>query len=385
MLDNVAKYQGSNSTMQLRPFDSADGRNSEGFLKLEGITRRIEHQTILDDVSLSVEEGQFISLLGPSGCGKTTLLRVASGLAPCDSGAVRLAGVDITEVPAHKRNMGVVFQNYALFPHLSVAENVAFGLKAQRRDRTAISSIVAECLAMVQLASFGDRRISSLSGGQQQRVAVARALAVRPKLVLLDEPFSALDRQLRELMQIELRRLLRSVNMTVIFVTHDQDEALVMSDRIAVMNRGRIEDYADPASIYSRPKSLFAFDFVGLSTRMAARVREADGDFLTLDTKYGAVRAKGKFYPGTSVVVGVRPESMAPAEDRSDSAGEDHNRLKLRLADIVFQGSKRHLHFAAQESDRLVAEVNSAALNTLEPDSEISVSWRVQDTLVFPA
>lgn len=384
MLDTVAKLQGVSSIMQPQPIDRAGGRTSEAFLKLEGITRRIEQQTILDDVSLSVEEGQFISLLGPSGCGKTTLLRVASGLAPCDSGTVRLAGMDITGVPAHKRNMGVVFQNYALFPHLSVAENVAFGLKAQRRDRAAIPSIVAECLAMVQLAGFGDRRISSLSGGQQQRVAVARALAVRPKLVLLDEPFSALDRQLREVMQIELRRLLRSVNMTVIFVTHDQDEALVMSDRIAVMNRGRIEDYSDPASIYSRPKSLFAFDFVGLSTRMAARVVAADGDMLTLDTKYGSVRAKGRFYPGTSVIVGVRPESIGPAGDKSDAAGEDRNRLKLWLTDIVFQGSKRHLHFAAQESDRLVAEVNSAAINMFEPDSELSVSWRVQDTLVFP-
>jgi putative spermidine/putrescine transport system ATP-binding protein len=385
MLDNVAKFQGFNNTMQPEHLDSANGRNSEAFLKLEGITRRIEDLTILDDVSLSVEEGEFISLLGPSGCGKTTLLRVASGLAPCDSGAVRLAGIDITGVQAHRRNMGVVFQNYALFPHLSVAENVAFGLKAQRRDRAAISSIVAECLAMVQLAGFGDRRISSLSGGQQQRVAVARALAVRPKLVLLDEPFSALDRQLRELMQIELRRLLRSVNMTVIFVTHDQDEALVMSDRIAVMNRGRIEDYSDPASIYSRPKSLFAFDFVGRSTQMAARVRQANGDMLTLDTKYGAVRAKGKFHPGTSVVVGVRPESIGPSEDGSDSADEVRNRLKFRLTDIVFQGSKRHLHFAAQESDRLVAEVNSATLNAFETDSELAVSWRVQDTLVFPA
>jgi putative spermidine/putrescine transport system ATP-binding protein len=385
MLERVTKPCGSDSTLQNPLRDRADGRKSEAFLELEGITRRIGDLTILDHVSLSVEEGQFVSLLGPSGCGKTTLLRIASGLAPCEAGVVRLAGADITGVPAHRRNMGVVFQNYALFPHLSVAENVAFGLKAQRRDRAAISSIVTECLNMVQLSGFADRRISSLSGGQQQRVAVARALAVRPKLVLLDEPFSALDRKLRELMQIELRRLLRSVNMTAVFVTHDQDEALVMSDRIAVMNGGRIEDFSDPASIYSRPKSLFAFDFVGLSTRMAARVRAADGEMVTLDTNYGAIRAKAKFFPGTSVVVGVRPESMRLAADRSDSSNEDQNRLKLPLTDVVFQGSKRHLHFAAQEADRVVAEVNPTASESLETGSDFIVSWRIQDTLVFPA
>jgi putative spermidine/putrescine transport system ATP-binding protein len=358
---------------------------SEAFLELDGITRRIGDLTILDDVSLSVEEGQFVSLLGPSGCGKTTLLRIASGLVPSEAGTVRLAGADITRVPAHKRNMGVVFQHYALFPHLNVAENVAFGLKAQRRERSTIASSVAECLDMVQLSGFADRRISSLSGGQQQRVAVARALAVRPRLVLLDEPFSALDRKLRELMQIELRRLLRSVNMTAIFVTHDQDEALVMSDRIAVMNGGRIEDCSDPASIYSRPKTLFAFDFLGLSTRMAARVRQADGEMLTLDTKYGQIRAKAKFHPGTAVVVGVRPESMGLAAERPGAASKDENRLKLRLTDVVFQGSKRHLHFAAQESDRLIAEVNPNASETLEAGRDFAVSWRIQDTLVFPA
>jgi putative spermidine/putrescine transport system ATP-binding protein len=236
---------------------------------------------------------------------------------------------------------------------------------------------------MVQLSGFADRRISSLSGGQQQRIAVARALAVRPKLVLLDEPFSALDRKLRELMQIELRRLLRSVNMTAIFVTHDQDEALVMSDRIAVMNRGKIEDYADPASIYSRPRSLFSFDFVGLSTRIEARVREASGDMLTLETKYGIIRAKGKFFTGTSVVIGVRPESIRPTGDLP-SSNEDCNQLELRLTDIMFHGSKRHLHFAANEPDRIVAEVSPVGLGNLDVGNELAMSWRVQDTLVFP-
>lgn len=369
--------------MQTESIGKVGNRGSRAFLELEGITRQIDALTILDDVSLSVEEGQFISLLGPSGCGKTTLLRVASGLAPCDAGAVWLAGADITRIPAHRRNMGVVFQNYALFPHLNVAENVAFGLKAQRKARSEISSIVNECLNMVQLSDFADRRIASLSGGQQQRVAVARALALRPKLILLDEPFSALDRKLRELMQIELRRLLRSVNMTAIFVTHDQDEALIMSDRIAIMNQGRIEDCSDPASIYARPKSLFAFDFVGLSTRIAARVREASSDTVMLDTTYGPLRAKAKIRPGMDVMVGVRPESIGLAVEGIASSNEDCNELTLRLTDAVFQGSKRHLHFAAAESDRIVAEV-SPTLKNLDMGSELTISWRIQDTLVFP-
>jgi putative spermidine/putrescine transport system ATP-binding protein len=369
--------------MKAESTDRDGSRGSRAFLELAGLTRRIDTLTILDDVSLSVEEGQFISLLGPSGCGKTTLLRVASGLAPCDAGAVWLAGSDITRIPAHRRNMGVVFQNYALFPHLNVAENVAFGLKAQRKARSEISPIVDECLSMVQLSDFADRRIASLSGGQQQRVAVARALALRPKLILLDEPFSALDRKLRELMQIELRRLLRSVNMTAIFVTHDQDEALIMSDRIAIMNQGKIEDCADPASIYSSPKSLFAFDFVGLSTRIAARVREASGDMVMLDTTYGPLRAKSKLPPGTAVMVGVRPENIDLVGETVASSNENRNELTLRLTDAVSQGSKRHLHFAATEPDRIIAEI-SPALEKLVIDDELTISWQVQNTLVFP-
>jgi putative spermidine/putrescine transport system ATP-binding protein len=352
---------------------------------LRGVTKRYGGVAAVNDLSLEIAEAEFFSILGPSGCGKTTTLRLLGGFVVADEGEIFLEGRDVTAVPPYSRNVNTVFQSYALFDHLNVAENVAFGLKAQRRERSTIASSVAECLDMVQLSGFADRRISSLSGGQQQRVAVARALAVRPRLVLLDEPFSALDRKLRELMQIELRRLLRSVNMTAIFVTHDQDEALVMSDRIAVMNGGRIEDCSDPASIYSRPKTLFAFDFLGLSTRMAARVRQADGEMLTLDTKYGQIRAKAKFHPGTAVVVGVRPESMGLAAERPGAASKDENRLKLRLTDVVFQGSKRHLHFAAQESDRLIAEVNPNASETLEAGRDFAVSWRIQDTLVFPA
>jgi ABC-type Fe3+/spermidine/putrescine transport system ATPase subunit len=236
------------------------------FLSIAGARKSFFGTRVLDNVNLGVKRGEFVSLLGPSGCGKTTLLRIVAGLLQPDAGAVRLDGEDIIGKPPHRRDVGVVFQNYALFPHLTVAENVAFGLEARRASREHTWATVARFLELVHMGEFADRSIRVLSGGQQQRVAVARALAVRPKLLLLDEPFSALDRKLRETMQIELKRLLRELSTTAVFVTHDQDEALMMSDRIAVMNRGAIEQLADPANNLSsagdrlRPRICRPFD-----------------------------------------------------------------------------------------------------------------------------
>ena len=242
------------------------------FLDVAGAEKSFGAATVLGGVDLGVAKGEFVSLLGPSGCGKTTLLRIVAGLLGVDRGTVKLDGQDITALPPHKRDVGVVFQNYALFPHLTVAENVAFGLKARGRGAGETREAVARFLDLVHLADFADRSVRALSGGQQQRVAVARALAVRPKLLLLDEPFSALDRKLRETMQIDLRRLLRELGTTSVFVTHDQDEALTMSDRIAVMNRGAIEQFDTPEAIYRRPATAFALEFVGLSSRLAGTV-----------------------------------------------------------------------------------------------------------------
>src|SRR5437588_3630854 len=242
------------------------------FLSIVGAGKSFAGARVLDGVDLGVKRGEFVSLLGPSGCGKTTLLRIVAGLLAPDAGTVRLDGQDITARPPHRRDVGVVFQNYALFPHLTVAENVAFGLAARRAPREHMRATVARFLDLVHMQDFADRSVRALSGGQQQRVAVARALAVGPKLLLLDEPFSALDRKLRETMQIELRRLLRELGTTAVFVTHDQDEALTMSDRIAVMNRGAIEQLATPEIIYRSPETAFVLEFVGLSSRLAGNV-----------------------------------------------------------------------------------------------------------------
>ena len=351
------------------------------YLEASGVHKQFRETTVITGLDLEVRRGEFVSLLGPSGCGKTTLLRIVAGLLPADRGRIRLDGVDVTRVPAHKRNVGVVFQSYALFPHLTVAENVAFGLKARARPAREIAETVARALALVRLSEYAGRSIFVLSGGQQQRIAVARALAVRPKLLLLDEPLSALDRKLRETMQMELRHLLRDLGITAVFVTHDQDEALVMSDRIAVMNAGRIEQFATPAAIYTRPATPFVLDFVGTSTRFGGRVARADGAEVVVETAVGRLRAGGRLPPGTPVLVAVRPEELRLGPPR----GSAENAVELTVHDPVFLGSKLILHFRAPEGDRALAELAPAAGQGLAPGDRVTVSWPVAATLVYPA
>jgi len=347
------------------------------FLEITGAGKSFGSTPVLDGVDLRIASGEFVSLLGPSGCGKTTLLRIVAGLLKADAGQVRLDGRDITAVPPHRRNIGVVFQNYALFPHLSVAENVAFGLSARGVAKAKSGAAVARLLALVGLAAMADRSVRGLSGGQQQRVAVARALAPGPKLLLLDEPFSALDRKLRETMQIELRRILREVGTTAIFVTHDQDEALVMSDRIAVMNCGRIEHLGVPQDIYRRPATPFTLDFVGLSTRVSGTVRGSQDGLSLVETAFGTVGARSSYREGAPVAIGVRPERIA-----LDARHE--NRMRARLAEAIFQGAKAQLHFHAANGDRVLVEALDVPAGLSRGD-EIDLSFAVEDTLIYPA
>ena len=326
-----------------------------------------------------MRRGEFVSLLGPSGCGKTTLLRIVAGLLDADRGSVRLAGSDITGVPTHQRGVGVVFQSYALFPHLSVADNVAFGLKAQRLPSDKSDAIVARFLDLVHMRAMADRPVRGLSGGQQQRVAVARALAVSPKLMLLDEPFSALDRKLRETMQIELRQLLREVGITTVLVTHDQEEALVMSDRVAVMNRGAIEQFAAPDEIYLRPRTAFALGFVGHSTRVIGRAAEASEGVMAIDTPLGRLRARSSYAAGAAVLAAVRPERIRIGI----GADAGDNTVSAMLKEIVFQGSRVHMHFTGAQEQALLVEASQLP-GDLRVGSTTTLSWPVDDTLVFP-
>ena len=351
---------------------------SDSFLDVAGAEKSFGGVTVLGGVDLKVAAGEFISLLGPSGCGKTTLLRIVAGLLAADRGAIRLDGEEIGSRPPHRRDVGVVFQNYALFPHLTVAENIAFGLKARKHPTAEIAPTVRRFLSLVHLTDFADRSVRALSGGQQQRVAVARALAVQPKLLLLDEPFSALDRKLRENMQIELRRLLRELGITAVFVTHDQDEALTMSDRIAVMNKGAIEQLAVPAAIYRTPATAFVLEFVGLSSRLAGTVVGQDYDQVIVDTAFGPLRAPGSFVVGASVMLAVRPE-------RITVNGPGDYALVARLRDAVFQGSKVQLHFEARDGDHLMVETADLSDGLPAPGTEMRLGWAVADTLIYPA
>src|SRR3954462_15728053 len=232
-------------------------------VELRGVTKRFDDFVAVDDLGLAVEPGEFFSLLGPSGCGKTTTLRMIAGFEKPDEGRVVIGGRDLTHVPVHHRDMSMVFQSYALFPHRTVAENVAFGLRMRKVAKHEPNARVAAALAQVKLEGYEERRPAELSGGQQQRVALARAIVIRPPVLLCDEPLGALDRKLRQAMQVELKELQRALGVTLVFVTHDQEEALAMSDRIGVMNAGRLEQVGAPAEIYDRPRTRFVAGFLG--------------------------------------------------------------------------------------------------------------------------
>ncbi len=272
---------------------------SGGNIKLESLTKRFDDVTAVDEISVEIQAGEFFSLLGPSGCGKTTTLRMVAGFEPPTSGKILLDGVDVASWPPNRRNVNTVFQNYALFPFLTVAENVAFGMKYRSVPKSERNDRVAEALAMVQLSGYEQRRSNQLSGGQQQRVALARALVLRPSVLLLDEPLGALDAKLRRTLQVELAALQKQVGITFLYVTHDQEEALTMSDRLAVMNRGRIVQLGSPEEVYNEPVDAYVADFLGVSNLMDAQVepgrvgqgpcRVRLGDFM-LDAQVGQAR-----------------------------------------------------------------------------------------------
>ncbi|OHC54540.1 MAG: spermidine/putrescine ABC transporter ATP-binding protein [Rhodobacterales bacterium RIFCSPHIGHO2_02_FULL_62_130] len=305
----------------------------------------------LDDVSIKINKGEFFTLLGPSGCGKTTLLRLIAGFEMPTSGTILLEGADITYLPPNKRPVNTVFQSYALFPHLTVAQNIGFGLEMQGRPRAEVKATVDRMLALVKLEPMANRKTSQLSGGQQQRVALARALAPAPKVLLLDEPLSALDLKLRKEMQIELKRLQMETGITFVFVTHDQEEALTMSDRIGVMSAGKLQQIGTPREIYTKPVNRFVASFIGETNFLPAR---RDGDALRLGEGH-LIELPAGVPEGRAVTVTVRPEQVRLVD--ASEAGA----IPATVQSLVYFGTDTHCHMALADGTEVVARLQSSA------------------------
>jgi putative spermidine/putrescine transport system ATP-binding protein len=338
------------------------------FLVLDGLTKRYGAMIAVDRLSLCIEKGELLSLLGPSGCGKTTTLQMIAGFVEPSAGAITLDGADLLAVKPAKRGLGIVFQSYALFPHMTVGQNVAFGLEMRGVGRDDRKRRVGEALDLVGLSGFADRYPRSLSGGQQQRVALARALVIRPRVLLLDEPLSNLDAKLREEMQVELRQIQRTVGITTILVTHDQAEAMALSDRIVIMNAGRVEQIASPDRAYEEPASGFVANFLGKSNRLTGRI---DGGRLAIgDSTWQAPRG----LEAGSVTVTVRPEKIAFADH--GLGGVVRNRL--------FLGSQWLFQIETAAGRILVIRLNSGEAMPAE-GARVALAWRSDDMQLCPA
>ena len=343
-------------------------------VEAEHVSKRYGTTAALDDVSIAFADGEMFCLLGPSGSGKTTLLRAIAGFVIPDAGSIRIAGEPVDHVPVNKRGIGMVFQNYALFPHMTVRDNIAFGVEAMGGTRGEADRKVAEMLELVQLSGYEARKPRQLSGGQQQRVALARALVTRPKVLLLDEPLGALDRRLRQEMQVELRQIQRNAGVTAIFVTHDQEEALTLSDRIAILDQGRIVQAGAPQEVYERPTTAFAAQFLGDANILAGT---PDGHGLTLadGTRITCAGATGR--------VAVRPEKMLVAADSGALPGGLVNRLGGTVLQAIYSGNSVTYRIASPSagSQPLLAFVQNRSGELLAPKTPVTLAWAASQTI----
>ena len=338
---------------------------------------------VVKDLNLDIARGEFLTLLGPSGSGKTTTLMMLAGFETPTGGTITLAGRDITTVPPYRRGIGIVFQNYALFPHMTVSENVAYPLRARKMADGDVRQRVAAALDMVKLGPFGGRMPAQLSGGQQQRVALARALVFEPDLILLDEPLGALDKQLRERMQEELKSLHERLGVTMVYVTHDQEEALTMSDRIAVFDQGEIQQLATPFELYERPANAFVADFVGENNAVTGEVVACEGARLTVRLADGttmAAEAAGRIAAGDPVVISLRPERIAVGDD-----GSAENRFTLPIERIVYLGEATRIAVGFAGSELVLKTGRRDLLAGRNRGDRLELSWRAEDCRAFPA
>jgi putative spermidine/putrescine transport system ATP-binding protein len=347
------------------------------FLEVDGVSKYYGGFLAVDNVSFSASPGEIVALLGPSGCGKTTLLNMIAGFLKLDGGAISVSGRDLSNVAPHKRDMGMVFQNYALFPHMTVERNVAFGLKMRRLPKAEARQRTAEALEMVQLGHLGERYPKELSGGQQQRIALARALVVRPSVLLLDEPLSNLDALLRKTMREEMRQILKTAGITTILVTHDQEEALVTADSIILMTSGRVEQIATPSELYERPRTVFCARFMDVTNLFEGKVIGKEKGFSLVETSLGRLRAEGcSNEVGQSVTIAIRPENFSVA------ANDGENSVRGRIVRESYHGAVR----------RLDVEVGGCTVVAHVPvrrcvagvGDELELSWPADRTRILP-
>jgi spermidine/putrescine transport system ATP-binding protein len=346
-------------------------------LSVQNVTKKFKDFIAVDNVSFEVPDGQFFSILGPSGCGKTTLLRMIAGLTEPTKGSIEIRGQSMLGIPPNKRPVNLIFQHLALFPMMNVRENIAFGLK-RRGDST--------ILERVDLIGFGDKKVDQLSGGQKQRVAIARCLVLEPAVLLLDEPLGALDLKLREQMKVELKKLQAKVGTTFVYITHDQSEALVMSDHVAVMNKGVYEQIDSPQNLYSNPQTPFVAQFVGDNNAWSGRIRQFKDNCAEVETTEGPVfrtKVRENLQPGAEVYLFLRPEAMLIQPDPSLS---DLNRFEVIVKDILFDGANSRLlaHPLEADTELLIALPQTRQFDYIQKNDKIEIGWSQQSGICFP-
>ena len=352
---------------------------------MRGVSRYFGSVVAVDDVSLGIRRGEIFAILGSSGCGKSTLLRIMAGLEAPGAGQILVEGEDITALPPYRRPVNMMFQSYALFPHMTVEQNIAFGLKQDRLPAATIAERIDQVLGLVQMGDYRRRKPDQLSGGQQQRVALARSLAKQPKLLLLDEPMGALDRKLRAEMQFELAEIIRRVRVTCVMVTHDQEEAMVMADRLALMDQGQVVQVGPPAEVYARPNSRFSASFLGAVNLFDARAvtRRGDEVVLELPDMRGNVKARDsrEIAPGTAVTIAVRPEHLQLSDKPLD---QNYNASAALVEDVGFLGSQTSFHLRLPGGRVVTALLaSSAAPPGLAHGSEVFVGWPLVDGVLL--
>ncbi|MDP5307723.1 ABC transporter ATP-binding protein [Paracoccus spongiarum] len=358
-----------------------DNRSGDAFVAFEHVQKSYDGQTlVVKDLNLSIGKGEFLTMLGPSGSGKTTCLMMLAGFETATHGEIRLDGQPINQVPPHKRGIGMVFQNYALFPHMTVGENLSFPLEVRGMDKAERETRIARALDMVQMGAFAHRRPAQLSGGQQQRIALARALVFDPKLVLMDEPLGALDKQLREHMQFEIKHLHERLGITVVYVTHDQGEALTMSDRIAVFNDGRIQQLAPPAQLYEQPENSFVAGFIGENNALPGTIEKLEGDKTLVRLANGELidaTAVNIRETGQRTTVSIRPERV---EFKPDLMPPGAHTVEAVVNDVVYMGDILRARLSVAGSEEFVMKYrNTIGQTRLVPGQSLRIGWHPED------